>query len=269
MKKILMATAAVAMFATGAMAQSVAVGQEGLGYERRGMALTDRLSDWESVTNFSGSEDIARAVCENPDETPVGIVQVDAIWLMEQEGCTLRILGDYPAKEYAFVLFPPGSPYNEFDDMKSGSKIYVNEEGSGTSLFWDVINQIEAEHGNGSSWTEAEAVRDSFVFAQSMGETGEFDIMLVVGDPNSSVVHDLIAAGWKTGELKDKDFNDMSFRRGSLYTKENVLIDLPGWGGKHRENAVLVRSFWVVNADWARENPDELKKVARFVKTIK
>lgn len=263
MKTLIMA-GAIALMGTSLAAQSIAVGQEGRGYERRGMAIAEQLRDGWDVTNFAGSEDIARAVCDDPD-TPIGIAQIDAIYTMEKEGCSLRTVGTYPSLEYAMILFPPGGD-DELSDLGAGDSVLVDELGSGTALFWNNIVSIEIDHGNGSDWMNATPVYDNVVFAESMAETGEIQAVVLVGDPNSQEVWDLINAGWDLGQFDDKDINDLQFRGKELYAKETINIDPPGMFNGDSEQSFVVTSYIIVNSD----NLDRsvMTRVARIAKTL-
>lgn len=271
MKKIMLVIAAAMGMASGVFAAEltyVAVGQEGRGYEKRGMAITEQLRDGWDVKNFAGSEAIARAVCNDPD-TPLGVAQIDAVRAMEMEGCDLKIIGNYPSQEYAIILFPPDSPLSALHDMNKDTRILVDDVGSGTALFWQTIVGIEnGEHGNKSEWAKATPVYDFIDFADSMAESGEIDAVLMVGNPNSNEVHALITAGWNAGELDDKDINDLVFRRGPLYERETVTIDPPGMLNEDTEDAYVVRSFFIANSEWVREQRSLVKRIANIVKAI-
>ena len=80
--------------ANTAVSENIGAGRDGWGYDRRAEAFVQQIrGDWQ-VVNFAGSEDIARAVCEDND-TPLGIMQIDAMVQMKREGCTLQ---PYPMK---------------------------------------------------------------------------------------------------------------------------------------------------------------------------
>lgn len=264
MKTLIMA-GVLAIFGSVAFAQNIAVGQEGRGYEKRGMAIAEQLRDGWSVQNFAGSEDIARSVCDNAD-TPIGIAQIDAIYVMEQEGCKLRTVGTYPSLEYAIILFPPGGD-NELSDLDASDSVLVDELGSGTALFWNNIVAIEQDHGNGSDWMNATPVYDNIVFAESMADTGEIQAVILVGDPNSQEVWDLVNAGWDLGQFDDKDINDLQFRGKDLYAKETVKVDPPGMMNGDKEQAFVVTSYIVVNS--ANIDRSVTTRVARIAKTLK
>jgi hypothetical protein len=262
--KTLIASAIIALSGTAVMAQDIAVGQEGRGYEKRGLAVVEQLRGGWGVRNFAGSEDIARSVCDDA-ETPIGIAQIDAIYVMEQEGCTLRTIGTYPTLEYAIILFPPGGD-NELSDLGAGDSVLVDEIGSGTALFWQNIVNIENVHGNGSDWINATPVYDNIVFAESMADTGEIQAVVLVGNPNSQEVWDLINAGWDLGQFDDKDINDLQYRGNSLYEKETVKVDPPGMFNGDSEQAFVVKSYFIANSQNA--DRQDLARIARIVKTL-
>jgi hypothetical protein len=283
MKTFLATTAIVAMTATGALAQGIGVGQEGRGYEARGLNMVEQLrGDWTTV-NFTGSEDIARAVCgdtfvpttnqqtlvEQGLEAPVvGIAQIDAIYTMGLENCNLQTLAEYPSQEYAFILFPPGSSYNELSDLGEGDRVLVDQVGSGTSLFWQTIVRIEQEHGDGSEWMNATPVNGATAFADGEAALGNIDAMIMVTSSDSTeVLNFLDNLDWELGELYDKDINDMQFGRGNLYDRETVSFDTAGWGST-RNDAYVVRSFWIANRDWATANQQDAARMVRIAQTV-
>lgn len=262
------AAVAITLAATPLAAQSIAVGQEGRGYEAKGKALAGQLQNGWNVKNFTGSEDIARAVCDSSNETPIGIAQIDAVRVMEAEGCVLQTIGIYPSIEYAFIMFPPKGG-DSLSDLDETSSILVDQIGSGTALFWQTIVGIEAEHGNGSSWADAKPVYSNIVFAETMAATGEIDALILVGNPNSQDVYDLIAAGWELGEFSDKDINDLKFRGSSLYSRETVVVDVPGKFFDIKEDAYVVPAFFIANKEWAAANMNDVTRIARLVKTLR
>jgi TRAP-type uncharacterized transport system substrate-binding protein len=241
----------------------IGVGQPGRGYEAHGMKIGDRLDDSE-VVNFAGSDEISRALCDG--DIDIGIMQNDAKYQRSLEGCKLRSVGEYPNKEFAFILFPEGSSFNELDDLRESNKILVDEIGSGTDLFWTTIKQIETEHGRGSNWMNANRVNDMFLFADAMAAEGSIDALVYVGDPNSQEIWDFLSAGWEVGELYDKDINDMKVNGESLYTRETVTIDPPGRWNTQKEDAYVVRSFIVARTDWLAEDRSRARDVAQAVK---
>lgn len=283
MKTLIATSAIVLMAATGALAEGIAVGQEGRGYERRGLALVEQLrGDWRTL-NFTGSEDIARAVCGQTDvpmtngqtleeagiPSPVlGIAQIDAVMTMQWEGCNLQTFSEYPTQEYAFILFPPGSNMNELSDLDENSRVLVDQIGSGTSLFWQTIVRIEQEHGDGSSWMNATPVNGAIAFADGEAALGNIDAMIMVTSSDSAeVLNFLDNLDWELGELYDKDINDMQFGRGNLYDRETVVFDTAGWGST-RNDAYVVRSFFIGNREWAAQNQSLAGRIVRMTQTL-
>jgi len=268
MKTILLATAAVMGLASATLADGIVIGagQEGRGYDAYAKTLSARL-DGSTVVNFAGSDEISLAVCDG--DVMVAPVQNDARYQRSKEGCDLRILGEYGNQEYAFILFPEGSDYNELSDLSANDKVLVDEIGSGTDLFWTTINDVEAEHGNGSSWTQATRVNDMFLFADGMAAGGDLDAVIYVGDPQDAQILDFLTNGWTVGELYDKDINDMTFNGESLYENATVNINVPGQFFNEKNDAYVVRSFIVANADALRADRKLARDLALAVKATK
>ncbi|WP_138469664.1 hypothetical protein [Poseidonocella sp. HB161398] len=245
----LSAAAAPALAQSGSddMTVHVAVGQQGRGYEKRGQEIAQRLEQrghQVSVDNYEGSDAISLAVCDG--RAAVGLMQIDAIFAREQEGCELKTVGTY-GNEYAFILFPPDSRMNELSDLDEGDRILVDTIGSGTELFWRTIVGIETgDMGNKSNWSKATPVHDLTLLAPTMAQQGEIDAMLMVGVAGNEEVTKLLESGWELGELYDKDINDMEFRGKSLYARENVKMEVPGHFFDEKNDAYVVPSYIVI-----------------------
>lgn len=256
MKKILLATAAVIGMAIPAAAETIiAVGQEGRGYEAFGKKMVERLNGKlpASIENYEGSDAISRAVCDGAAQ--VGIMQIDAIYARQKEGCSLRVVGTY-GTEYAYMLVPPGSSIDELHDLAAGNKILVDTVGSGTDLFWNTIVGIETgPQGNKSSWSQATSINDPVFLAPSMADLGEIDAVLIVGTTKSKDVKELIDAGWELAAIDDKDINDEVFNGSSLYPREDAEIDgTGGWlSGNESNTSYAIRSFVVVGSELAAD----------------
>lgn len=256
MKKILLATAAVIGMAIPAAADTIiAVGQEGRGYEAFGKKMVERLVGKlpAEIKNYEGSDAISRAVCDG--EAQVGIMQIDAIYARQKEGCSLRVVGTY-GTEYAYMLVPPGSKIDELHDLAAGNKILVDTVGSGTDLFWNTIVSIETgPQGNKSGWSKAASVNDPVFLAPSMADLGEIDAVLIVGTTKSKDVKELIDAGWELVAIDDKDINDEVFNGSSLYPREDAEIEgTGGWlSGNESNTSYAIRSFVVVGTELAAD----------------
>lgn len=256
MKKILLATAAVIGMAIPAAAETIiAVGQEGRGYEAFGKKMVERLNGKlpASIENYEGSDAISRAVCDGAAQ--VGIMQIDAIYARQKEGCSLRVVGTY-GTEYAYMLVPPGSSIDELHDLAAGNKILVDTVGSGTDLFWNTIVSIETgPNGNKSGWAQATSINDPVFLAPSMADLGEIDAVLIVGTTKSKDVKELIDAGWELTAIDDKDINDEVFNGSSLYPREDAEIDgTGGWlSGNASNTSYAIRSFVVVGSELAAD----------------
>lgn len=263
--KTILTTAAIILAAATANAETIniAVGQEGRGYEARGKEIASRLSqrDIDAATvNYEGSDDISLAVCAG--DAQVGIMQIDAIYARSNEGCKLQVLATY-GNEHAIILFPEGGKYDDFGGLDKNARVLVDTYGSGTDLFWRTIVRIEAEHGNGSSWSEAQPVNGFTFMADAMASAGEIDAVILVGNPNSQEVHDLMNAGWDFEDMSDKDINDQLFNGKPLYEREKVTVDLPGMWNSDTEQAYVVPSFIVANSEWMMQDRRLFQDVAR------
>ncbi|WP_172330755.1 hypothetical protein [Mangrovicoccus sp. HB161399] len=243
------AAPAFAQTASDDAAIHVAVGQQGRGYEKRGQEIAQRLTQrgyevW--IDNYEGSDAISLALCG--DRATVGIMQIDAIFAREQEGCQLKTVANY-GNEYAFILFPPDSRMDELSDLGEGDRILVDTIGSGTELFWRTIVGIETgDMGNKSDWSKATPVHDLTLLAPTLAEQGDIDAMLMVGVAGNDEVTKLLENGWELGELYDKDINDMEFRGKSLYARENVKMEVPGHFFDEKNDAYVVPSYIVIGA---------------------
>ena len=254
----------IALTAGAAVAENIGAGRDGWGYDRRAEAFVQQIRDGWQVENFAGSEDIARAVCADND-TPLGIMQIDAMVQMSREGCTLQPIGNYPAQEFAFIMFPPGGE-NELDDLNGDNSVLVGEVGSGSALFWRTIVSIEeGEHGNSSNWAEMTPVFGPFALADTKASFGEIDAAILVTSPDAQIIQDLLTAGWEIGELDDKDIDDFVFGRGPLYTRSSIEVDHPARWRNINQDAIEVRSFWAANSDWVANNGADLARFASII----
>ena len=205
------------------------------------------------TVNYEGSDDISRAVCDGSAD--MGIMQIDAIYTRQKEGCRLRVVGTY-GSEYAYLLVPAGSKYDELSDFGAGTKILVDTIGSGTDLFWQTVVSIETgENGNKSTWSNATAINDPVFIAETLAELKEIDAVLMVTTPTSVELKNLIAGGWELAEFYDKDINDEVFNGDSLYPREDAEIaGTGGWlSGNTSNDSYVVRSFVVVSDEIAKD----------------
>lgn len=258
MKKILLTSTLMLSLAGMAMAQdalSIGVGQEGRGYEAFGKKVVERLGARmpASTVNYEGSDDISRAVCDGSAD--VGIMQIDAIYTRQKEGCKLSVVGTY-GEEFAYLLVPANSDLNGLGDFTGSTKVLVDTIGSGTDLFWQTIKSIETgEDGNKSTWAKAQAVNDPIFIADTKAELGEIDAVLMVTGPTSVELKGLIDGGWELIELYDKDINDEIFNAGSLYPVKDAAVAGTGgfFSGDTSNDSYVVRSFVVVSEKIAKD----------------
>ncbi len=272
MKRLITAALTVIALAAPSLAAepfAIGVGQEGRGYETFGKETAARLKNMDTdIVNFEGSDDISHAVCN--DEVQGGIMQIDAIYSRKNEGCNLRIIGTY-GSEFAYMLVPADSDLGELHDFDGTTRVLVDTIGSGTDLFWNTIVDIETgEHGNKSTWSKADPVNDPTFLAGAMADAGEIDAVLMVTTPSSVELKELVDDGWQLIKMKDKDIDDQQFNGASLYPKEKAEIEGTGGflSGNSKEKSYVVRSFFVLNGDYASKNRREFATVARAVKTV-
>jgi hypothetical protein len=271
MKKLLISAIAIMGFALPAMADtlSIGVGQPGRGYEKFGKEMVVRMADRldAEIVNYEGSDAISRAVCDG--KAQAGIMQIDAIYARQKEGCKLRVVGIY-GKEYAFLMVPPNSDINALDDFDATTRILVDTAGSGTDLFWQTAVSIETgPDGNKSSWAQAKAVNDPILLAETSADIGEIDAVLMVSKPTSAEVKGLIDAGWELVEFYDKDLNDQMFNGESLYPTGTAEVEgTGGWlSGNTSSDSYTIRSFIVLN-EVASKDKTILAEVARAAKAV-
>lgn len=239
-----------------AAAFAIAVGQEGRGYERRGLEIAQLLAERDvtaEVVNYAGSDAISRAVCAG--DAQVGIMQEDAIYTRGLADCEMEVVAVY-GEEMAFMLVPPDSDIDGLSDLTGESKVLTDQEGSGTDLFWHTILQIEETYGSGNAWTGATQVYGGTARAAALAEANRIDAVILVGNPQSEEVMDLVAKGWELGDIRDKDINDLEVNGDTLYEVEEINIDPPGWFDGQSGSGYEVESFIMANMDWMRENAE-------------
>lgn len=271
MKKLLLSILAAVSISGAAMAQEVTigVGQPGRGYEAFGKEMASRMADRinAGVVNFEGSDAISRAVCDG--KVSAGIMQIDAIYTRQKEGCKLRVVGTY-GTEFAFMLVPPGSGIASLDDLTADNAVLVDTAGSGTDLFWQTVVGIEnGPNGNKSGWSKARAVNDPTILAEAAAEVGDIDAVLIVGKTDSKDLKALIDAGWELIEFYDKDINDETFNGESLYPiGEAEVAGTGGWlSGNTSNDSYSIRSF-VVLGEAASKDKVILAEFARAAKAV-
>lgn len=210
---------ALLLLTTSASAEPlvIAAGKPTGGYDKAAQRLSQRLSQRNvdaAVLNFNGSDEITIKLCAK--QADLGYTQIDAIYTRAIEGCHLTPVGFF-GNEYAIIMFPPDSPHDELEDLTSENTLLVDTVGSGTDLFWTTIKNIEAEHGNGSSWAEAASLNEVLDIAPTLAEIGEIDAVLMVRKPESHDIDYLLNLGWSLGWVYDKDINDVEFNGQPLY----------------------------------------------------
>lgn len=248
---------------------TIGVGQEGRGYEAFGKEVAARLKNMDTeIVNYEGSDDISIAVCDG--DAQGGIMQIDAIYARKKEGCNMRIVGTY-GEEFAYLLVPADSKLDELHDFDNDTRVLVDTIGSGTDLFWNTIVDIETgEHGNSSTWSQAQPVNDPIFLAAAMADAGEIEAVLMVTTPDSVELKELIDDGWELVQLEDKDINDLEFNGGSLYPRDDAEIAGTSgfFSGNIDADSYVVRSFFVLNSDYAKADRKGFATVARAVKTV-
>ncbi len=166
------------------------------------------------------------AVCAG--RAQMGILQIDAIYARSLEGCQMKAVASY-GTEFALLIFPPRSGFDELSDLGPGSAVLVDGIGSGSDLFWRTIVRIETgEDGDSDQWAQTRAVNDPVELANASAEMGEIHAVLLVRKSDAADVQALLGQGWTLGELWDRDIDDLAFNGGPLYLSEKQKIMLPG-----------------------------------------
>lgn len=247
--KLTLAALAMTGGLTAALAEApltIAAGKVGGGYDARAHQIAERLTQRGfavTIANNNGSDEISLAVCGG--RADIGIMQIDAIYARALEGCTVKPIAIYGA-EYAFVLFPPKSDYDELSDLTAQDAVMVDTIGSGTDLFWRTAVKIElGDEGSKDEWASARIVNDPLELASASAEMGDVEAVILVRKKDSTDVLRLLELGWTAGELWDRDINDLTFNNSELYTAEKVQIvygvnSVKAW-------AYSVRSFIVTS----------------------
>ena len=250
---------AAALFSLGlgssAMADSsfiIGAGAPGRGYDVFAHSLADSLEKKEvqlEVVNFSGSDEISRAVCDG--KAQFGVLQIDALYSRQKEGCNLTVIARY-GNEYAYFFVPPEGRTNDMDDLGANSKILADTELSGSMLALKTMMTIDqGPQGNKSSWSFAKPVALPVGMADGQASAGLIDAVFLVAKPNSGDVKRLYELGWQLADWSDKDIDDQQFNGTSLYKKATVSIE--GTSGFLRSDVsaagYVIPSFLVMNSE--------------------
>jgi hypothetical protein len=274
MKKLLTMIAVFAVMATTALADvTIAVGQTGRGYEAFGKNMAAVMADRVTATvqNYDGSDSISRAVCDG--KADIGIMQIDAIYTRQTEGCKLSVVGIY-GREYVYLMVPPNSDIGALSDLTADSTVMTDTLGSGTDLFWNTAVSIEnGPDGNQSGWQKAKKLNAPIAFAESNIELGAADAVLIVAKNDSKDVKGLIDAGWEMASFYDKDLNDFVFNGDSLYPVEEASIAKTSgfFSGDVSNDSYVIRSFVAMNAVVAKDNAlaAEVARAAKVAASMK
>lgn len=249
----------VALITLGVPAASdpitIYTGKKGGGYDARAKVIEKRLEQRQfdvSIDNRAGSDDITLQSCA--EDMSIWIAQIDAIYAREmKDGCYLPTLAVY-GDEIAAIFFPPKSRFDELDDLGADHKIFVDKVGSGSELFFRTAVNIEAEHGNGSKWAQAEPVTGDPRRATSMAARGKIHAVILVRKPGSKDFERLLTSGWAIGELYDKDINDQEYGGASLY--EGRKIRLKAGKATHKGYGYTVKSLIGTTETIENDHPD-------------
>lgn len=252
MKRLLLSMT-IALLALPAAGQTVSIasGKVGGGYDARAQIIEQRLDQRgldTSVENLNGSDEISLAVCSG--RAQIGIMQIDAVYTRALEGCTVKPVAIYGA-EYAFLLLPPKSKFDELADFGAQNAVLVDTIGSGSDLFWRTIVKIETgDEGGNDAWASARIVNDPLELANASASMGDIDGVVIVRKLESPDISRLLDMGWTLGQMWDRDIDDLQFNGQPLYASEKVTVL---WGNrKAKEYAYQVRSLIVVNQQVAQ-----------------
>lgn len=205
-----------------------------------------------NITNYNGSDEITLALCNN--KADIGITQIDALDARELEGCTLETAGTYGDGEWAVIMFPPDSDYDELDDFDGTQKVLVDTIGSGSALFWDTIVRIEkGENGNNSDWASSTPVYDEVLLADGLARRNAIDAVIMVRKEGSQDIERLLKRGWEMGELYDKDIDDYEYLGGPLYKGDDYKFYTAG-GSTVAEYGYKVESLIVTTTAVKRDS---------------
>jgi len=218
----------VMLIAASASDQAITIytGKEGGGYAAKADEVRQRLEQrgvQATVEHKAGSDEITLASCQ--DEASIWIAQEDALYTREvRDGCLLVDVGVY-GQEFAFLLFPPESRLSKLHNLGGEHTVFVDGLGSGSELFWRTIVGIElGDQGNKNEWANAQTETGDKRRIQSLAGRGLIDAVVLVRTPGSQDIKRLLSQGWKLGEFRDKDIDDLSYNGQPLYQRERVRV---------------------------------------------
>ncbi|NEN91186.1 MAG: hypothetical protein F6K48_20665 [Okeania sp. SIO3H1] len=248
MKKVLLATAALVALTSTAHSEEVTwiTGLPGGGYAanaKDGAARLEQRGHTVTIENRNGSDDITLAACQAAEDGSLVVweAQLDALYKREiNDGCVL-VEAATSKMEYAMLFFPPDSRNRKLSHLDESDVVLVGKVGSGAELTNRNMAEIEKEHGRGDDWSNAERATGDFRRATSMATRGTISAVMLVGTISNKDAIRLIKAGWRFGELWDKDINDLKWGSRPLYnsTKITFVVD----GKKHTNHVYEVPSL--------------------------
>lgn len=184
--------------------------------ETRGVQVT--------IKNLNGSEDILNAL--DRGECAYGPAQKDIHWSIARNNKSFdaNVRGvDVLYNEAMTMMCSEDSGIDELDEVTESTTVITDSIGSGSSLTWDNLINIEKEYGNSNNWINAQVSNRPLSEAPAAFALGEADCAFGVG---------AVPSGWAT-ELNhdsgawpvyvyDKDINDLVVGKGSLYPPKRI-----------------------------------------------
>lgn len=218
-----------ALLATAGIASADVVlcaGAQGRNYDSVMKSIAGELNNQgipSTILNLGGSEDILNALDQG--KCSYGPAQKDVHYNLTKKNAGLSATVQPVSLLYneAMTMFcSSDSDIDELSDIDEGTKIIVDKIGSGSALTWDTMVNVETEFGSGSSWIKAQVEYtplDESVAALSLGNA---DCAFGVGAVPSNWAKGLEEAGNTLSWVYDKDLNDLTVGKSSLYPSVRI-----------------------------------------------
>lgn len=235
MKKFaLLAVSSVALMSTAllspAMAQSkditLCAGSVGRNYDSVMKSIASELTNRGynvTIRNLGGSEDILRNL--DAGTCDYGPAQKDIHYKMSKDDSSFSATITPLVALYneAMTMFcTADSGIDELSDFDDKTTVIVDTIGSGSALTWQNMIDVETEYGNKSSWINAKTLFTPLDEAQASMSLGEADCAFGVGAVPSNWAKTLEGAGDTLAWVYDKDLNDLTVGKSSLYPSVRV-----------------------------------------------
>ena len=182
-----------------------------------GQELTNRGYN-VTIKNLGGSEDIIRNL-EN-GSCSYGPAQKDIHYKMAIDDAQINQSVTPIALLYheAMTMFcSSDSNIDELSDITGDTTVIVDSIGSGSSLTWENMVDVETKYGNKSDWINAKTSFTPLDEATAALSLGQADCAFGVGAVPSNWALELQKAGMTVAWVYDKDLNDLMVGKSSLY----------------------------------------------------